>query len=97
MPSRDLDRACGARARAPARPGGGGRGDALGPPGARPPGGGISHEGNPIDASLQRGGCFSSSRRGNRSQNRHEVGGGLHAPGWPPAETILHDCFQALR
>lgn len=59
--------------------------------------GGISHEGNPIDASLQRGGCFPSSRRGNRSQNRHEVGGGLHAPGWPPAETILHDCFQVLR
>lgn len=38
--------------------------------------GGISHEGNPIDASLRRGECFPSGRRGNRSQNRSELGGG---------------------
>lgn len=35
-----------------------GCGDTPGPLGVCPPGGGISHEGNPIDASLPRGGCF---------------------------------------
>lgn len=49
---------------------------APGPPRARLWEGGISHEENPIDASLQRGGCFPSGRRANRSQNRGELGGG---------------------
>lgn len=61
MPIRDLDRAFDGGWKAPRR---------ARPSGARPPGGGISHEGNPIDANLQRGGCFPSSRRGNRNLNR---------------------------
>lgn len=45
------------------------RGAAPDPPGEWLLGGDISHEGNPIDKSLQRGRCFPLSRRGNRTQN----------------------------
>lgn len=44
-----------------ARLGARGRSYTPGPPSASLPGGGISHEGNPIDGSSQRGGCFPSS------------------------------------
>lgn len=59
-----------------------GRGYTPNPPRANRPGGGISHEGNPIDGSLQRGGCFPSSAAATvirAAASREEAGMRPHA------------------
>lgn len=77
----------------PSPPAAGGCGHAPGPAGA-----GISHEGSPIDASLQRGDRFPSGRRGSRGQSR---AGWEEAGMWPAGHLLKPSCvtpacFQAL-